>query len=84
MSLCEYRAILDPIFGVEGKGVHSYRIANIAIVDVIATLILAYIISVSFNISYIYSAVSMFILGIILHRVFCIRTTVDKALFPSV
>ena len=34
MSLCEYK----DFFGESGKGVHSYRIFNIAIVDVIMTL----------------------------------------------
>jgi len=34
MSLCEYKNY----FGESGKGVHSYRIFNIAIVDVIMTL----------------------------------------------
>ena len=34
MSLCEYK----DYFGALGKGVHSYRIFNFAIVDVIMTL----------------------------------------------
>ena len=25
----------------------------------------------------------LFVLGIILHRVFCVRTTIDKLLFPT-
>lgn len=36
MNLCKYKNIL----GEPGKGVHSYRIFNIAIVDVLLTLIL--------------------------------------------
>jgi hypothetical protein len=38
MDLCKYKNIL----GVPGQGPHSYRIFNIAIVDVILTIILAY------------------------------------------
>ena len=38
--LCKYKNI----FGKVGKGVHSYRIFNIAIVDVILTFLLAFII----------------------------------------
>jgi hypothetical protein len=34
MSLCEYK----DYFGESGKGVHSYRIFNFAIVDVMMTL----------------------------------------------
>ena len=41
MSLCKYK----DYFGEPGKGVHSHRIFNIAIVDVAMTLIGALIIS---------------------------------------
>ena len=39
--LCDYKNIL----GEPGKGVHKYRIFNIAIVDVILTIIFAYFIA---------------------------------------
>jgi hypothetical protein len=79
MNLCKYRNML----GVPGKGVHSYRIFNIAIVDVILTLIVAYIISYIFKKSFFWVSIILFVLGIILHRIFCVRTTIDKLLFPS-
>jgi hypothetical protein len=41
MELCKYK----DMFGKPGEGAHSYRILNIAIVDVIALLFVAYIIS---------------------------------------
>jgi len=34
--------------------------------------------------SFLYTAICLFILGIILHRLFCVRTTVDKILFPKI
>ena len=77
--LCKYKNI----FGEPGKSVHSYRIFNIAIVDVVFTLIGAYLISNYFKISYILSCIILFSLGIIAHRLFCVKTTVDKALFPD-
>ena len=77
MNLCKYKNI----FGTPGQGVHSYRIFNIAIVDVIMTIIAAYIISYIYKFSFIKSCVILFILGIILHRLFCVRTTIDKLLF---
>lgn len=77
MDLCKYKNIL----GIPGKGVHSYRIFNIAIVDVILTIILAYIISYIFKISFVKTSIILFILGILLHRLFCVRTTIDKLLF---
>jgi hypothetical protein len=77
MSLCKYKNY----FGEPGKGVHSHRIFNIAIVDVIQTLLGAAFISYLSGIKFIWSAVGLFILGILLHRIFCVRTTVDKLLF---
>jgi hypothetical protein len=77
MNLCKYKNIL----GVPGQGPHSYRIFNIAIVDVLLTIILAYIISYIYNISFVKSSITFFILGILLHRLFCVRTTIDKLLF---
>ena len=77
MDLCKYKNIL----GVPGQGPHSYRIFNIAIVDVLLTLILAYILSYIFKISFVKTSITLFILGILLHRLFCVRTTIDKLLF---
>lgn len=77
-SLCVYSTAL----GVPGQGIHSYRIADIAVVDVIMTLVAAYIITLITGIPYTYSAIGLFVLGIGAHRLFCVRTTVDKLLFP--
>ena len=77
MSLCKYKNY----FGEPGKGVHSYRIFNIAIVDMMMTLIGAIIISYLSGIKFIWSALGLFLVGILLHRVFCVRTTLDKLLF---
>ena len=76
-NLCKYKHV----FGIPGKGVHSYRIGNIAIVDVLLTIILSYIITFFTNYKFIYVLVYIFILGIISHRLFCVRTTIDKVLF---
>jgi hypothetical protein len=76
--LCSYNNIL----GEPRKGLHRHRIFNIAIVDVLLTIIMAFIIHFfypKYNFSLI--LISLFILGIILHRLFCVRTTIDKLLF---
>ena len=78
-NLCRYKNI----FGKPGTGVHSYRIFNIAIVDVLLTILSAILIAYFFKISFIKTAIVLFILGIFLHRIFCVRTTVDKWLFPT-
>ena len=79
MFLCKYKNI----FGEVGKGLHSYRIFNIAIVDVLFTIIAAYLIHRFLTPSYSFTTIliALFLLSIILHRLFCVRTTVDKLLF---
>jgi uncharacterized membrane protein len=79
MNLRKYKDAL----GVLGKGIHSYRIFNIAIADVIMTIIGAYILSLIFKTPFLYTLISLFVLGIILHKIFCVRTTIDKFLFDK-
>lgn len=78
MNLCQYRNI----FGEPGQGAHKYRVFNIAIVDTVLTVLLAYIISYISGVSLMYVIPGTFLLGIVFHRLFCVRTTVDKLLFP--
>lgn len=75
--LCQYKDIL----GVPGKGLHKYRIFNIAIVDVLLTIILAFFISYLFSLNFWITLFVLFLLGILLHRLFCVKTTVDKIIF---
>jgi len=77
VNLCAYKNAL----GIPGQGIHSYRIFNIAIMDVVMTIIGAYIFSLIFRTSFLYTTIGLFILGIVLHQLFCVRTTVDKILF---
>ena len=77
MNLCRYQNAL----GVPGKGIHSYRFFNIAIMDVLMTLVLAYFISFVWKTGFVRTSIVLFALGIVLHRMFCVRTTVDKWLF---
>tara|TARA_B100001094_G_C17494493_1_gene468064 strand:- start:134 stop:412 length:279 start_codon:yes stop_codon:yes gene_type:complete len=71
------------LFGEPSKGVHSHRIFNIAYIDVIATFIGAYLLQKLFfpKTRYIKVLFYLFLSGIILHRLFDVRTTVDKSLF---
>mgnify|MGYP003988165239 CR=1 FL=1 len=79
MTLCKY----SKLFGETGKGLHSYRIFNIAIIDVVMTFIGAYLLQLFIfkNTSYYIIVICLFIVGIILHRLFCVRTTIDLLLF---
>lgn len=79
MNLCKYKNAL----GTPRKGIHSYRLFGVAIADVIMTIIAAALISYFFKYSFVTTLVTLFILGIVLHRLFCVRTTIDKVLFPK-
>lgn len=79
MNFCKYKNV----FGEPGKGAHSYRILNIAIIDVIFTILLVLLICWITKWPFWITLVVTFIIGIIAHRLFCVRTTVDKLLFPN-
>jgi hypothetical protein len=81
MDLCKYKNI----FGEPNTGNHKIRdpIFNTALVDIIFTVLGAFIISYTFQYKFITVLLILFILGIILHRIFCVRTTIDKFLFPN-
>ena len=75
---CSYK----DIFGKVNTGLHSYRIINIAIVDVLLTVLVAFLIYFLFpQYNFFLILFLLFLLGIILHRLFCVRTTIDKLLF---
>lgn len=82
MDLCKY----SKLFGDPKKGIHSYRIFDIAIADVIQTIIGAiifYYISkfLKWNINFYYILASLFIIGIISHKLFCVDTTINRLIF---
>jgi hypothetical protein len=80
MSLCKYK----DIFGAPSTGAHSLKLGGIALVDTLLVFIFAYFFSKWFDRSYWIMLAWLFLFGIIAHRMFCVRTTVDKFLFPNV
>lgn len=80
---CPFAKYSD-IFGEVGKGVHAYRILDVAIVDVVATVVVSALVSFAFNINFIIILICLFLLGIILHRLFCVDTTINKLIFGEI
>lgn len=78
--LCKY----SDIFGKPGEGLHKYRICNIAIVDLILTVLLSALISWWSKSSFICVFFVLMFVAIILHRLFCVNTTINKAIFGTV
>jgi hypothetical protein len=77
MSLCQYRNI----FGKPNSGAHSYRIFNIAIIDLGLTILVAYIISKYYILDFVYVFIILMLLSLILHKLFCVETTLTKFVF---
>jgi hypothetical protein len=78
INFCKYKNILGKV----NQGIHSIRIYNIAIMDVLFTIFGAYIIKMILpNYNFLTILLMLFLLGIFLHRLFCVKTTIDKFLF---
>lgn len=78
--LCKYKNI----FGHLKKGVHSIRLFDIAVLDVLGTILIAWLIAYFFKWNVIIVLVIAFLSGIILHRLFCVNTTLNKLIFGKI
>ena len=81
IDLCPYKNLI----GEPKQGIHSTRVMDIAIMDVVISLFGAYLLSIllPYKHAFLYAIFIVFGLGIVLHRLFCVRTTVDKWLFTE-
>lgn len=78
-SLLKYSNAL----GEPGKGIHKHFF-GIAIVDVIMTVVGAWLLHLACpKYSFWIYLVGLFVLGVLLHRLFGVKTTVDKLLFGN-
>jgi hypothetical protein len=73
---CKYKDVLGNV----GEGVHKHFM-GIAMADVLMTLLSAYLLHRMTGYSLWKWVIGLFIVGILLHRLFCVRTTIDKLLF---
>ena len=64
------------IFGKPNEGVHSSRFLGYAVVDSVATVLLAILIVFIWNVSLWKTIVILFVLGEILHYLFGVQTAV--------
>ena len=77
--LCKYQNSL----GKPNQGFHKHFL-GIAIFDLLAVVIIAGIIAKIFKLKFLLVFLCLLILGIILHRIFCVNTTFNKLLFGIV
>lgn len=75
--ICQYKYL----FGVPGQGAHKYRFLGTPIVDYVGTIILAMLLTKFTKIPLVLTTIGMFVLGILLHMVFCLRTGTEIFIF---
>jgi hypothetical protein len=77
LGLCKYKNA----FGKPGEGLRKYRIFDIAIYDTVVVIIIGLFISwyTKYNVWIVLGV--LFLSGIIVHRLFCVPTGIDKLLF---
>jgi hypothetical protein len=78
MTLCKFANI----FGAPNTGIHSTRILGLAFYDILFTVIAAFIYAYYYNkvkntIKY---TITLWIIGIIMHLIFCVKTPITKSL----
>tara|TARA_Y100000022_G_C13105075_1_gene308629 strand:- start:236 stop:481 length:246 start_codon:yes stop_codon:yes gene_type:complete len=78
INFCKYKNAL----GKPNTGIHAFRFKNIAVIDVLLTIILAIVIKNYYpKQHFLLILAGCFLAGVILHRIFCVKTTIDKLLF---
>lgn len=73
-GLCKF----SDIFGKPNEGIHSYRLFNLAIVDIILTLVGAYFIYKKIRKSLVVTFFALWGIGTILHLLFCVKTPITN------
>jgi fatty acid desaturase len=76
-GLCKYKNA----FGEPNTGIRKYRFFDIAIYDSSIVIIIGILISYISGFNLWKTLAVLFILGIIVHRLFCVRTGIDRILF---
>lgn len=80
--LCKYKHI----FGEEKKGFHQQRLLGFALYDVLGTVGIAVLLKLFLfpATSFILVFFWLMIVTIVVHRLFCVNTTLNKAIFGVV
>jgi hypothetical protein len=75
--LCQYKDIL----GKPNEGIHSIRIFNLAVVDILLTFICAFVFSKLSGVNFFKVLICLILLGIFLHWFFCVDTALNKMIY---
>lgn len=67
-------------FGAPGTGAHAYRIFNVAIVDLLMTILAAKLVAWYWAVSFLKTTLAFLALGVFFHYIFCVKTTFNTFL----
>lgn len=80
-GLCQYKDII----GKPNTGIHKqFRVFDVAMFDAMTVFIAGILLGYYMKWNIPITVGGLFLMGIVAHRMFCVRTTVDKWLFPSI
>ena len=79
MGFCPL-SVYKNIFGKEGTGLHRFRLLDVALVDYLLSILSAILFSAITKFPLVLSTILIFILGIILHMLFGVKTSAVKFL----
>jgi uncharacterized membrane protein YcaP (DUF421 family) len=74
--LCQYK----DIFGKPNVGFHSIRIFDFALLDILGTILIAFIISKYYKINFVFTTIILFLVAIFMHWLFCVNTKLNTLL----
>lgn len=86
MSACLFSRYKN-LFGEPGKGFHSLRLFNVAVLDTVGTYLISYLLAYFFTSKekrFKYTLLiftALMLLSLYLHRLFCVKTTLTKLFF---
>lgn len=78
--LCKFRYI----FGEERKGFHSFRVLDVAIGDLLLTILASLCIAYVYKVNFFVTLLVALIIGIIAHRLFCVNSKLNTIIFGQV
>lgn len=76
VDLCKYKDVL----GKAGSEEYT-RIFTVRLMDLVTLIVGSYLIAYLFDFTFWKTLFVIFISGIVVHRMFCVRSAVDKLLF---
>ena len=79
-GLCKYK----DINGKPGEAHHKWRIGPFAAFDIVVTVLPALICAYIFDWNFIIVFTALIVLGIVIHRIFCVNTALNVMIFGKV